>query len=395
MNARPVERIVYLGTIVLIGCASARPSFHLNFPDNRPGDAEQVLAAIAQHPTPTAAPLAIGLTDEPHQLYAFRLDEGQELWSQPVRDPQTGPLLAGELVYIAEGTHMVARRIRDGRRVFDVALDHRHLVGAAGDGSLSAFVISTTGGVGAHSLVGIASGGTIVHRLAVDAAVGSPAVHGGMVFVPWANQNLSVVDGITGDETYRFRLADSMLGHVVTNDSGVFFGQRGIGQLGPGIESGLTQDLGWYEPPEVELPGSARLWHDAYGIPPGPDSAHHRVRLDFSPSPAASPDTPLRFESDALYLTYYRIVFGLAPATFQPRMAFQAPADIVGVQPGPNGVMLADANGAFYALSAEGQLRWQTQAEDRHPTVVAFETVGFAPTGDEIEPSAAGDSGRG
>src|SRR5690606_24625653 len=106
---------------------------------------------------------------------------------------------------------VVARDLRTGAERFRTDDEAMHLIGADGEGNLGAIVLSTGGGVGAHSRLLVTRAGDIDWDAEVDYALGKPAVRAGMVFLPWSNQNVSVVDAGSGRELARLRVADEVV----------------------------------------------------------------------------------------------------------------------------------------------------------------------------------------
>lgn len=356
--------------LLAMGCGGAG-GLSPTFPDNQPDD----LAAVLQRAQRGAAerPVAVGLTE--NQLYAFDLEAGRLAWEQAVGEPRTAPSIAGELVILHEGERVVGRRLRDGAVALAIPAGNLQLVGAAGEGDLAAIVLSTGGAVGARSRVFIVRGGGIASELALDVAAGVPAVRGAVVFLPWGNQNVSAIDGETGTELARLRYLDGVVGHVRASAAGLVFGQSGAGR----VASDVSRDgVGWYQPDVSALPGQPPLWRNAYEPPAGPRSAVHKVALAWAP---ATGEGALRMTDDTLYLTFYRMVFGLAQEGLAPRFVYEHPADLVGAAAREGGVLLADAEGGLTFVGADGRPLWSAETE-RRPSVVVMRVDGFSPAGE-------------
>ncbi len=350
------------------GCGGASIGLSPTFPDNQPaalGDVVSRVQADDAHPRP----MAVGLSGD--HLYAYDLSAGRMLWNVPVEDPRTAPSIAGDLVVLHEGNRVVARRLTDGGAAFTVADQDFRLAGAAGEGPLAAIVLSTGGGVGARSRVLIVRGGGIDSAIELDSAAGVPAVRGGLVFLPWGNQNVSVIDPATGREAARLRFMEGVVGHARATDAGVFFGQQGVGR----VAAEVPQGVGWFQPDVQALPGQPPLWRDAYAPPAGPRSAEHRIRLVWTPQPG---EGAVQATDGTLYMSFYRLVFGLAQDDLTPRFVYEHPADIVGATAREGGVLLADADGGLTYLDAQGRPRWSAET-GQHPSVVALRIGGFTP----------------
>ena len=357
-----------LFALLLAGCGGAA-TLSATFPDNRAEDLAAVLARVRAAGAPSR-PVAVGLAED--RLYAYDLAAGRRLWEQAVAEPRTAPHIAGDLVVLAEGARIVARRMSDGAVAFALPDENLSLVGAAGDGGDAAIVLSTGGGVGARSRVLLVRDGSIASQLALDAAAGVPEVRAGLAFVPWGNQNVSGIEIAGAREVARLRSLDGVVGHARAAAGAVFFGQSGVGRM--------TEDpsrAGWYAPDVSALPGRPALFPDAYEPPPGPASASHRIRLAWRPSAG---DGPVRMSDGALYLTFYRLVFALGQDDLAPRWVHEHPADIVGAAALDGGVLLADAQGGLLFVGADGRSRWTAETGAR-PNVVAIRAEGFSPAG--------------
>jgi hypothetical protein len=338
------------------GCGGARVGLAHDFPDDRAEHVRDVLARVAAAGPRTDPAIVVGLTPAPMRIWAFDLEARQLLWEHETA-PSSTPHVAGRFVITEEGSELVIRRIEDGAVAGRTAIGELHLQGADGEGPYAAIALSTGGGVGARSRLVLARGGSTLWSLEMDQAIGEPAVRAGMVFLPWGQQNLSVLDAERqGAELARVRSTRGVIGHAIAQDRGVFFGQRGIALLG---ESASSPDAApWLEPIERDLPGDPGMMRNAYEPPPGPTSASHRVRLVWR----AQPDVEgqhARLLDDTLYLVFYRLVFALEATEDRVRWVAQLPADIVGATAEDGGVLLVDEQGRLSALSRQdGRITW-------------------------------------
>lgn len=355
----------YALALFLIACGGGQ-TLSLTFPDNRADDLRAVMTRLAASES-SDAPVAIGISED--RLIAYDLRAQQRLWEQTIEAPQTAPYIAGELVILHEGARVVGRRMSDGGIAFAAGADNLLLVGAAGDGATAAFVLSTTGGAGARSRVHLVRGGGLGARFDFDSAVGVPDVRAGLVFVPWGNQNLTVIDAAQGAEIARLRYLDGVVGHARATNDGLYFGQRGVGRMSDTIS---PEAVGWFQPDTAGLPGRPELWRSAYEPPPGPSSAVHSIRIAWAPGSEVRPDL--------LYATFYKFVFGLSPEDLSVRWAYMHPADIVGAEAHRDGVVLADREGGLFALDASGRMQWSAEL-GAQVSAVALRIEGFSPTG--------------
>ncbi|MBX3272188.1 MAG: PQQ-binding-like beta-propeller repeat protein [Sandaracinaceae bacterium] len=366
-----------LGALSLLcACGGGASGFAPIYPDNEPSHVEEVVRRLRAAAPAPGDPVVVGLAEG--QLYAYDLRAGRERWRQPVAEPRGAPLLAGALVILHEGDRVVARRLADGRRAFDVGDERYHLVGAAGEGATAAFVLSTTGGVGARSRLFVVSGEAIAHRVALEGLIGAPAVAAGMVFVAWGNQNVSVLDAASGAELARLRTRAGVVAGARVEGGELFFGQAGLGRLGAGLRGDTAEQAGWVQPRLPTLPGAPALLRNAYEPPPAPASATHRIAIVWA---GERGDGPVRFVDDTLYLTFYRLVFGLDPSDLSVRWVQQIDADAVGGAARAGGVVVADAAGGLtYLAASNGRVQW-TASTGATPSVAAIRLGDFAPSG--------------
>lgn len=365
-----------LSLSLLAGCGGGAVSgaFGPTFPDNRRADIDAVLQRLAAHRPPAASPVAVGLTTD--AIYAYDLAAGRELWRQSVTSPVSAPHIAGNLVFLHESAGIIARDMSSGATRFRVDDDAMHLVGAGGSGELAAAVLSTGGGVGARSRVLLARGGSLDWNTVFEHAIGAPTVAGGLVFLPWATQNVTVLDAATGNELARIRVTDATVGRAEIVDSELYVGLRGRFRLTSSIQTGSRESAAYYEFDGSELPGRPMLLTDPYRPPPSAASAVHSVRMVWRPTGNGDEIAP----SDGLiYLVFYKLTFAL-DGEGQVRWVYQHGADIVGASAQSGGLLVADADGGFaFVGAADGLAHW-TSANEASPTVVRIRGV-HAPSG--------------
>jgi len=358
------------------GGAGGGDAFGHIYPDNERSDVDTVVQRLSSAPPASDDAVAVGLTES--ELFVYDLGGGRERWRRPVSEPRGEPQIAGPLVLLHEGERIVARRLADGQRAFDVADDHLQLVGASGQGATGAFVLSTTGGVGASSRLFITSGDSIARRYDADLLIGAPEVAASMVFVPWGHQNVSVIDVQSGAEIARLRSLAGVIGHARVEEGTLFFGQSGVGRLVAGMRADDPEQIGWVEPDTGSLPGAPPFFRSSYDPPAGARSATHRIELAWRPTPG---DGAVGFTDDTIYLTFYKLVFGLSPGDLSVRWVAQLDADAVGARARPGGVLVADASGGLsYLAASNGQVQW-TGSLGVEPTVVSMRLGSFAPSG--------------
>ncbi len=366
--------------LLLAACGGGAPSsaFGPMYPDNQQGSIDTVLSRLQSNPAPAEAAVAVGLTNAPHHLYAVSLESGALEWKVPVDTPASAPQVGGDLVFLHETRGVVARDLATGAERFVAEDDALHLAGAGGEGQWSVLALTTGGGVGAHSKLIVARGGSVKHELEVPHALGAPTVAAGMVFVPWATQNVTVLDAASAEEIARVRITDTAVARAFRVGDDLYFGQQGVFRLTPSIVNGSRVESAYFEPMAREIPGDPALMIDPYRPAPTPDSAVHRIRFAWRPS---GDGETLHFADDTVYAIFYRFVFALDPNADEVRWVYAHPEDIVGAVAQDGGLTIADQGGGLAFVGVEdGRRRWSASV-DATPTVVTLRPGAHVPSG--------------
>ncbi len=370
------KNLLILSLLALaVGCGGSIQNFSPLMVDNRASDIEDIRQRIASS-TPPTPNVAVGIAGE--TLFAFNLDSGQKLWETPTVSPSAAPQIAGDYVVVPERDGIVIRALASGTVTDRVDDETLLFAGAAGEGEYGVLCLTTSGGVGSRSRIIMLRGGHAgSDRGFEDTTLGAPAAAGGRLFIPWSTQNVSVLDPRSGAELSRFRQNTAIIGHVVVRDQQLYFGQRGLFRLTP--EVATSEGAPYYELPERDLPGAPTFLLDPYNPPPAPDSAVHRVRAVFHPGGQGNIMAPA---DDVVYLVFFGTVFGLHPTQDEVLFATMLPADAVGVEARPGGLLVADATGAVHFLDArDGRVRSTVNTGVAEPTVVTFRAETFTSRG--------------
>ena len=378
MSPRPLVLLV-AAVVAVAGCGPATvlglAAFSQRFPDDRVDHVEAVVARLRSAPPEHDRSIVVLAATDPGRLVAFDLASGHALWEQPA-SLRTIPYVTGHYVVTQEeGGFVVVRALDGGRETARIADEHMGLIGADGDRESGAIALSTGGAVGARStLIGL-SHGAPSFRANVQQAIGVPAVRADMIFQPWGNQNLSVIEE-DGGEVARVRVTRGVLGHAYVEGSSIFVGQTGLGLLSADLDS--STDIPWLEISSTPRPGNPPLMRDAYTPPPSPASATHRVRLAFAPR---AEGTSPALVDDLVVLVFYRLVFGLDQLGAHAAWVHEMPHDVVGATVREAGIFVVDDHGEVTLLSrTDGRPIWS--ASIGSPASYAVIDPGtFAPTG--------------
>src|SRR5262249_23195080 len=225
-------------------------------------------------------------------------------------------------------------------------------------------------------------GGKEIWRSSADGSLGVPAARGGLVFVPYFNQWLTILDGATGATLARIRLTDETLSFVRADAAAVTYGSRGAFVLDARSAAGSRAASTYLAP---ALPAFARpmLHFDAYGAAQTSYGALDRNRLLWRVADGA-------FVGGVVTWLHYRYLFAFDAAAGTLRWAYaEAGGDVAAGEDTGAAILLATQNGDIVALDrATGAVlaRMATGARVAGATVDAG---GVRPAGPDTPTGAA------
>lgn len=338
------------------GCGGASAgAFSETFPDADEGGIRALATRLEGAPPRDEPGVLVGVVARGSEksLFVWDVAQARIRWSVAA-EPESPPFIAGDSIVTTEGDDVVVRDLANGAVRTRVPDEQMHLVGADGEGGRLAFVLSTGGGTSARTHIVLVENGGVRWIRSADHAVGAPAVHAGLVLVPWARQNLSVLDALTGDELWRARVTDDVIGHAFVDGRSAYVGQAGVFRITPSLASGTKTRAAYLTLPTADLPGRPGFMTDAYLPPATVTSATVHVRLVFRP---AGDGDSVTLVDGVAYLVFYKQIFALeprpAPETgYRTRWVRELPADIVAAQLVPGGILLADEAGGLRGLDA-------------------------------------------
>jgi len=255
------------------------------------------------------------------------------------------PIIAGAVVVGSGSGEVFALDAASGRKLWARPSGGVALLGAGDDGTITAITLSK--GAGSTVLI-VGRDGTVKRQLETDKQVGDPAVLGGIVFVPWANQYVSAIDAQTGDEIGRVTLRDKV-SRADTIGGALYFGEVSIVRFDDKISMASQGGASRVSIPPRELPGTPRL------LVPGTDkespiaNARDRDRLFGRPS---APEGPLGIDSGRFYASYFRLVIGFESSRGQLAWVHTHPSDVLGGEAIAGGLLICDEEGKIVVLDA-------------------------------------------
>ncbi len=354
--------------ITLAGCAAS--SFQPQFrPTLAPTPEAMARPALTPKPRQERA-VAVGITQDPMRLCAWDLNAGL-LWERPVV-AKSAPLVVGSAIVMQEAEGVVVRDLATGQ-VRTIVDDKGHLVGAdAEDDSVVVSVAYDT--PNPRGAIAYIAGNHVRWKQPLNLPVGSPAIANDQVVVPWATQRLSILAGADGKELARFHFKSSVLGHAIVDRGRLYVGQLGLLPVTEQLLAHPEAKLEPYTPRKRELAGQPALLRDGYEPVPEPDSAHHRLELDWH----LAQGKELATENDALWLRFYRLLFALDAREDRVRWVRAYDHDLVGFAIVPGGVIFVDDAGILRVLDPSGT-ELTNRDLDRKLRVIAIRPAGQLP----------------
>ena len=317
--------------------------FASDWQDDGGDSIRQVFARASQKPLPAGTPLAVGVTSS--GLIASRLDKDTRWRHNGVVDSR--PMVTGDVVVATGGGKLFALNADSGAVIWSVASEGRSLRGAGDDGILTVASLGATNG-GQSMLVAVDRQGSVVRRIASKEELGTPAVMGGLAFVPWGNQYVSALDVDSGDEAGRLLVRQQV--SLATNIGGsLFFGERGlvrfdekIGEASRGGGSSVTL-------PQRALPGTP-VWHDDGSRVHAPSAgARDRIALYARPTAGAS----IGVEGDRFASTYFQIAMGFESSKGDLRWVRSFADDVLGGAGAKGGFAFCTESGQVHLVGAK------------------------------------------
>ena len=304
----------------------------------------EVQARVARAPLKAGPGVAVGVTIE-QRLVGVGLGGGGS-WSAPVR-PDSRPFVAGEVVVVTAGGQVLALDGATGKELWQVDSGGTSLRGAGDDGRVTVVSLGSAAG-GGGLVLAVDRSGRVLQRLAPKHDVGTPAVQGGMMFLPWGSQYVSAVEVDSGNEAGRL-LTRNQVSRAFAVGGTLFFGERELLRFDEAIGAATSGGAHRVALPARSLPGNPR-WM-AYGatVTPVRSSAEDRVRLYARPNPSGSPG----LDSSRYAAIYYRIALGLDARDGKLRWARSFERDLIGGAAAAGGFAFCDAGGDVWLVAGE------------------------------------------
>jgi hypothetical protein len=349
MTARAVTALVAVG-LVASGCAETAFSAHAR--DNDLGDLQRALAASAPPPVRAGHPMAFVVGEG--KLVGFDLADGKMMW-QTAADVRSRVVVgAGAIAHRQGERDLVVRAAATGdvRATASLGRDET-FVGAALDGDGLIYVVATADK--RSVITALDGGGRTAWRHETQSALGAPAARGGLVAVPFAHQNLVLLEGGSGRELARVRATDEALSFARALPEGIYYGgAHGVYRLDDKSVSGSRAGSSWAE---AKLPSEqvrAAYFFDGYEPAQAVLGAFDRNRLLWR-----GRDGGAGFRDDLAVLHSFRFFFAFDARAGKLRWAYGHPrTDVIASENAGGAVVFASADGDIGLIdTASGKAR--------------------------------------
>lgn len=383
-------KILCAGIVVAIvalaaGCPQKRV-FRLSSDENNPYMLAQALdrRRLPAQPTPindAKQPRVFVVTaGSPKTIVAYDLASGNVLWKADA-DVQSRISVGSDFIVALEGDQLVARDQARGAPRWKARLPGK-LVGAAADAER---VYAVYHGGDGYALAAY-DGRTGSRAWTADAAgeLGAPGAHGGVVYVPYLRQWLSILDGKSGELLTRIRGIDEQIAMLdITSDRAYYGSKQGVFVLDEKSASGKRADATYGKvkiPPQLE---GTTYGVDAYDPVQLMYTAAERKRVLWT---TKTVDGQLQLPGEGYAIHYFRYVLGfdtggeLTWAYANPRVELVA-SDHTGTT-----IVGVATNGDVVAIDpASGAVRVRKSLGTTQPVLGAtFDADGWTPAG-EVE----------
>jgi hypothetical protein len=263
----------------------------------------------------------------------------------------------------------VARGADDGRPRWSHPLATGAFLGLAADGDRAYYVVKQA----QYHLIAV-RGGKEIWRSSADGSLGAPAARGGLVFMPFLNQWLTILDGATGATLARVRVTDEALSFVRADEGAVTYGSRGIFVLDAKSAAG-SREASTYLAPALPAFGKPPFWFDAYSAAQASYSALDRSRLLWRIHDGA-------FAGGVVTWFHYRYLFAFDAQAGSLRWAYtEAKTDVAAAEDTGASILLCTQTGDLVALDRTTGAVLGRAATGARVAGATFDASGFRPAG--------------
>jgi hypothetical protein len=381
-----------LAVLLAVGCAEflgrRRSAWDNLFRDNNPEDTAGILGRISAPRAQTEPAnrlrrplLAAVKLGTPPFLFVHDLSAGTTVWEREVGEIASRPLILDDLVVFVVGREVLAWDLATGAERWRYGMPEGWTFRGAAVENGRAYVTIGKGRLGSVQrrdgrivCLEAASGRSLwVHE--VPFLLAAPAAADNLVYVPWDGQNMTVLDGTTGNEICRLRSLDDVINFAIARPEGVFYGGRGLYRLTDRSPNGRRDAATYFAMPLTDVPGDPEFELSGFELP---SLSMRKIRFYWQAVPTADA-SQFAMTDNAIYLLYFRFILAFDSQSGQLRWAYRFNEDVEGVDVVPGGIFLMGRHGVLTFVGAEsGSVEWSAELGVRIRSVT-FSMGGFQP----------------
>ena len=315
-----MKSAIWLGVFAAAGCAGGSGGGRVFSPEWQNDGGKSIAAVqkkVAGARVEAGPGVAVAVTSS--GLSGVLLD-GSGTWKHAGK-VDSMPSVSGGVVVATNAGSVFALDAKTGRQLWKTESEGRSLRGAGDDGATT--VVSLGSATGGSSLfLAVARDGRVIRKLTPEPEVGTPAVQGGIAFVPWGNQYVSAVDLAAGSEVGRLLLREQV-SHAANLGGSLYFGELSLVRFDERIGGAVQQQGTQVTLPTRELPGKPLWFTDGASVTPATATARQRIRLFAHPSGG-------QLSGGRFAATYFRIVIGLGATEGKLHWVSTTDSDVIG-----------------------------------------------------------------
>lgn len=332
--------------------------------------------------TPRVFVLAAGT---PKTIVAYDLAASSVLWKADA-DVQSRIWVGGDFILAVEGKQLVARDQARGAPRWNVKVGGE-FVGAAADKE-RAYLVNRDGSTWWLSAYDGATGKQLWKHDA-SGQLGAPAAQGGLLYVPFLSQWLTIVDGRSGEQFTRLRGVDEQISTLRVTSTVAYYGSKqGVFRLDERSASGKRSESTYGQvkiPPQLERTTYGR---EAYDPVQQGYTAADRARVLWSSAP--SEGGPMKLAGGGYAIHYFRYVLGFGEDG-ELRWAYSHPrVELVASEHTGTVITGVSSTGELVAIDPQtGSVRARKNLGLASPVLGAtFDADGWTPSGESEQVGA-------
>jgi outer membrane protein assembly factor BamB len=345
-------RAAVVAALATVACA--KPVFRLSSDDNNRNALATALASRQLAAGPVNAShqprmFAVLAGSSPGKtIVCYDLAAGKLVWKADA-DVQSRIVVGSDFIALLEGKQLVGRDQATGAvrwranlpgTFVGAAADRERAYAAARDGN-RAWLYGFDGGSGKELWKDDAEG-----------KLGAPAAHGGVVYAPYLDQWLGLIDGRTGAMLTRIRGIDEQIQMLrVTSDVAYYGTKASVFRLDARSASGTRDGAAYGTVPIPKEIDNTTYGRDVYDPIQIQYTAADRSRVLFATE--ATDSGPLKLAGDGYAIHYFRYLFGFG-AGGELRWAYNHPrVELVAAEHTGAAIIAVSSAGEVVALDAK------------------------------------------